>query len=223
MRAVFSGAVACAAGFFVASRGVGSKSGLSRLDAGVWSFFAEDSNVFLESLARWVTRLGAGVPLVVMALATGAILWAWRRSVALAVAPWIAVQVTMLVVGLAKAHFAVDRPPSGYRVVDSPSPAFPSGHAGNSAAWATATVLVVGMTASSRAVRSICALVASVLVLAVAWSRLELNVHWFSDVVGGILLGGAIGGFAAGLCLRVVPGSMGATDRPVSVGSDLDA
>lgn len=231
-RAILAGSTVSAAGFFIVSRGVGSRSGVSWFDQGVWEFFAADSSSLLESAAGAITRVGAGLPLLALAVVSGLALWMARRSLILAVAPWIAVQTSMIVVGAAKAHFAVERPPAGSRVVEAISPAFPSGHAGSTAAWATATVLVVVATVSHRVVRSAAVACAATLLMAVAWSRLELNVHWFSDVIGGVLLGASIGGFSAAACLswearydtaRSVAGTAGSAIGRGSGASDLDA
>lgn len=224
MNKVILGGAGCGAGFFVASRGVGSRTGLSVVDEPVWRFLSRGSNSFLESVARAVTAVGSSGVLLVLAAVIGAALWMRRRSVVLAVAPWVAVQLSTIVVSAAKAHFDVDRPPAEFQVVRTLSPAFPSGHAGNTAAFCVATAVVLGAVLPARAARAAGA-AGAVMVTAVAWSRLELNVHWFSDVVGGALLGGAIGGLVAFGCLRFHARTVarGAGGGPATRGSDLDA
>lgn len=102
-----------------------------------------------------------------------------------------ALALTSLSVTLLKQGIAVERPvmvrelPGGY--------AFPSGHAaGITVFLGLAGAFVAREWRPSRRWRVYLAV--SVPMLAVAFSRVVLGVHWFSDMVGGILLGLAICG-----------------------------
>jgi len=67
---------------------------------------------------------------------------------------------------------------------------FPSGHMVRAVvAWGL-LAFVISRLAPSRAVRMLAIPVAIVIISAVALDRLYLDVHWESDVVGGLLLGG---------------------------------
>ena len=92
------------------------------------------------------------------------------------------------------------RPPASLAEADGPSisqilsgssaaNSFPSGHM-------LRTVIVYGLIAfvirrlsASRRVRALVAAGASVIIVLMAFDRLYLDVHWESDVVGGLLLG----------------------------------
>jgi membrane-associated phospholipid phosphatase len=67
---------------------------------------------------------------------------------------------------------------------------FPSGHAFTSTAIYGALLLVF-MPVLSRRWRQVAIAFYGVLIAAIAFSRLALGVHFFSDVLGGIVLGGA--------------------------------
>jgi membrane-associated phospholipid phosphatase len=69
-------------------------------------------------------------------------------------------------------------------------PSFPSGHSSTAAALFAALALLAGRRRSSRA-RAILVGVAVGLAVAVACSRVLLDLHWVSDVVGGLTLGWA--------------------------------
>jgi membrane-associated phospholipid phosphatase len=69
-------------------------------------------------------------------------------------------------------------------------PAFPSGHSSTAAALFAALALLAGRKRSARA-RAVLAGVAVGLTVAVACSRVLLDLHWVSDVVGGLTLGWA--------------------------------
>lgn len=76
---------------------------------------------------------------------------------------------------------------------------FPSGHVGNAALCIVAAVMLASAGVRRPRRGTLCALGAagSLFVLGVAFTRLYLGRHWMTDVVGGVLLGGAFWGFAA--------------------------
>jgi membrane-associated phospholipid phosphatase len=67
-------------------------------------------------------------------------------------------------------------------------PSFPSGHSSTSAAFYAAAALVIGRSLN-RPARQLVAATAVALAVAVASSRVLLDLHWLSDVVGGLSLG----------------------------------
>ena len=71
-------------------------------------------------------------------------------------------------------------------------PSFPSGHSATAATFYAAAALVIGRWASKRTpIREIVAVAAVAIAVAVAGSRVLIDVHWLSDVVGGLALGWA--------------------------------
>ena len=69
--------------------------------------------------------------------------------------------------------------------------AFPSGHAAQATLLYGALLVLLWRHTPSRAWRAAAAAAAVLLVMAVCASRLLLQAHWFSDVVGGVLVGAA--------------------------------
>jgi undecaprenyl-diphosphatase len=80
------------------------------------------------------------------------------------------------------------RPAVGSALVRATGLSFPSGHAMNSTVVYGALVLVFGA-ATGRRRRIIARIAISTTVALIACSRLALGVHYFSDVVGGVVLG----------------------------------
>jgi membrane-associated phospholipid phosphatase len=69
-------------------------------------------------------------------------------------------------------------------------PSFPSGHSATAAAFYAAAALVLGRASAQRS-RQMLAAAAVAIAVAVASSRVLLDVHWLSDVIGGLSLGWA--------------------------------
>jgi len=69
-------------------------------------------------------------------------------------------------------------------------PSFPSGHSATAAAFYAAAALILGR-AMSRTLRQVVIAAAVAIAVAVAASRVLLDLHWFSDVIGGLSLGWA--------------------------------
>jgi len=82
-------------------------------------------------------------------------------------------------------------------------PSFPSGHSATSAAFYAAAALILGRTLQQRGRHVLIGLAVGIAV-AVAASRVLLDLHWLSDVVGGLALGW--GWFA--LCAGVFGGRL---------------
>jgi undecaprenyl-diphosphatase len=69
-------------------------------------------------------------------------------------------------------------------------PSFPSGHSTTAAAFYAAAALLIGRR-RSRATRAVVTGAGVGIAVAVAASRVLLDVHWFTDVIGGLVLGWA--------------------------------
>ncbi|MGQ0670642.1 MAG: phosphatase PAP2 family protein, partial [Actinomycetota bacterium] len=85
---------------------------------------------------------------------------------------------------------AVDRPrPELLTLVRGRGPSFPSGHVIASVGFYGMLPLLVAGITSRFAIRVAAFLAVTAVILAVGFSRTYLGVHWFTDVVGGFLLG----------------------------------
>jgi membrane-associated phospholipid phosphatase len=70
-------------------------------------------------------------------------------------------------------------------------PSFPSGHSATAAAFYAAAALIIGRSLSRRPIRQFVIAAAVAIAVAVAASRVLLDLHWLSDVIGGLSLGWA--------------------------------
>lgn len=165
---------------------------LGGLDERIWTFFVE--HPFLTSTARRLTDLGAMHMLIPLAVIAGMIMW-WRyRSFMLAVIPWVTLQFNSSLVAFLKRAFDVARPPRELWLGGAAGGSFPSGHVANTTCLLIAVAMIVYLNESSARVRRCALILASAGIVVMSWTRLALNVHWFSDVFAGAFVGMATAG-----------------------------
>ena len=156
----------------------------------------------------WLTDLGKGRTLVVIAVTVGALLLALRRQREVAYLASVCGGTALLSV-LLKLVFQRARPGAeGLYLIHTPqSYSFPSGHA----LGATGVLFGLVLVARAVGVRGVyLALLASAvffLVLGVATSRVYFGVHFPSDVIGGLLAGaGWVSAITGWFYPRALPG-----------------
>jgi membrane-associated phospholipid phosphatase len=183
------------------------------LAAGIWAFSGLLEEVLdAESLVRWdisanawfhkhadgatlrffngVTQLGSPVFWVMVMLVA---VWLVSRHERLLLWAWLAANFGGLVLQLVlKMTVHRSRPLFASTYLRGTSYSFPSGHTMNATIGYVMLAHVLITVFNLRGERRTAAyLLAGVIVLAVALSRLVLSVHFPSDVVGGLLAGGA--------------------------------
>lgn len=143
--------------------------------------------VLLDSLIVWQQLFQ---PVYVYLVATGVCVWVWRRHRLAGRSVW-AFATMMLSWNLAldlKLLVQRARPVVEEAVAVAPGYSFPSGHAANTAAAATAVTILLLPTLARRG-RAVTLVVAATLVVVTALDRVLLGVHYPTDVVAGVLLG----------------------------------
>ncbi|MEO5609119.1 MAG: phosphatase PAP2 family protein [Ornithinibacter sp.] len=100
-------------------------------------------------------------------------------------------------------------------VSEAPGYSFPSGHALNSAAWASIVVILVWPLLKPVAARVVAVVLAVLVVLMTALDRIFLGVHYPSDVTVGVITG-------AGLALASYAGYRGWNPPDPSASNDPD-
>jgi membrane-associated phospholipid phosphatase len=170
---------------------------IGHVDERIYRFMQGHRTAVGTWAAKGLNLLGSGIVTIPLRLVVAAYL-VWRRrwrAAAAWVLTWVAAEV---VLSGAKAWFMRSRPPLPLVVTSGFS--FPSGHAVAGTSIAIALVLV-SMPAGPR--RRVWEAAAAAVAFAMGLSRVQLNAHWFSDVVGGVLLGACIALAAAGLVTEI--------------------
>jgi undecaprenyl-diphosphatase len=139
------------------------------------------------STMRWLSNSGKTVVwFVIMAAVAGWLLWRRLRRLAIfvvvtAVGSSVLNNLVKLVVHRARPHLSDP-------VAIASGKSFPSGHA-QAAIVGYGVLLAVFLPIIGRRWRPVAVIVATVLVLAIGFSRIALGVHYLSDVIGAYLIG----------------------------------
>jgi len=85
--------------------------------------------------------------------------------------------------------FTIERARPDLRIIEAFGYSFPSGHSSTAMALAIALYFIFSKRVDSGLLRVLFLLAAVAWPLMIAFSRVYLNVHWFSDVLAGLALG----------------------------------
>lgn len=154
---------------------------------------------FLESVgalplgfsdAVFFQTFGSDITLAILvSAATAAAIWKGRPLTALSV--MLAVAATDLVVRFGWLIWDRARPEILYDGVASPGfHSFPSGHAAKTAAVYGILAVIWARSTASRAERLVALTLAALIAVVTAGGRVAMGVHWPSDALAGLLLGG---------------------------------
>jgi undecaprenyl-diphosphatase len=172
------------------SEDVISRDGLTMDDPPVLRFVAAHRSAWLVHMARWVTDVGAAGVLGVAAIVAAVVLWLRGARLIAAIAPGIALGLAATLAAVGKQLVDRPRPALGLRLVNESEASFPSGHTTDATAFFVALAIVVAVVVvRSVRLRALIVTGAALLAAAVGASRLELGVHWPTDVIAGFALG----------------------------------
>jgi Membrane-associated phospholipid phosphatase len=167
------------------------------IDHHVYDWMDSIRNAVLTGFFRFLNVLGGGIvtiPVRSIALIVLALRRRWRAFFAFALT-WLLSEVSLTII---KSYFHRGRPPGS--LVSVLGASFPSGHALAGTATAVALVLAFFPPGPRRRKWEWIAVAFS---FVMAFSRVYLWAHWFSDVVTGVLLGAGIALGSAALVTEI--------------------
>ena len=177
-----------------------SANAVSNMDMSILNLMKEMRNAPADELMITLTMLGDG--LVMTVLAVTIVVWLlWRRSYRAAIAAAVAFTAGKIFVPVLKYGIQRPRPIALYDGAELFS--FPSGHA-TMAALIFGILAVLVSHSMGRWGRALVYAICGILVVAIAYSRVYLGVHWLSDVLGGLLFG-TIMAAAFGVAIEAIP------------------
>jgi membrane-associated phospholipid phosphatase len=167
---------------------IDNQTGLAAADKSIASWGSRNGSTATAHAMRWITQLGSTPVISVALIVTAAIDFRRRRSLEVFVFV-AAIGIGEIVLNnLLKLIVHRDRP-AVLHLVTAHGYSFPSGHTVAATSTWLAIALVIGRDASRRT-RAMLASGAALIAVSVAASRALLGVHWLTDVVAGLAIGG---------------------------------
>ncbi len=166
---------------FLVAAWFAQRDDFSDLDRGARTLVREGRALALERPMRVVSALALGWVLLPVTLGCSAVLWRRRHHVVAVALPMIGVTA---VVALALTKWIVNKPRPTLRGYG-----FPSGHVFGVTVFVIVAVYLLWRFDRPRSVQWLARALGIAFVVAVGYSRLYVNAHWLSDVVGGVLAG----------------------------------
>lgn len=172
------------------SQDVISSDGLEARDPTNLALFTSHRSPSLIAVAKFATNLGSAALLIPAAILIGVALWLYGARLIVAAAPAVALGVAGAFAGLGKVVIGRTRPPTALHLVSESDASFPSGHSTDSAALYLTVGLVLAVIMFRRPLARVLSVAGGLAVAGViGLSRLELGVHWPTDVIVGWALG----------------------------------
>ena len=156
----------------------------SALDHAARRLIREGRMLELERPMRTISKMGSGDVLVPLTFLMSIVLWRRHRTVAI----WLPVIALLAGASLALAKWSIGAPRPTLRGYG-----FPSGHVFGATVFVIVGVYLLWALEVSRAWQRGAAIGGALFVAAVGYSRIFVNAHWLSDVVGGLMAGIAFG------------------------------
>lgn len=194
---VFTGVIA------LANLGLRAASGnaVSNMDVSIASLMRESRNAPADEIMTVITMMGDTLVMTALALAIlGWLVWhkayraAWAAGIAIVAAKCFELAVK---IGIQRAR------PMELSYSGASAFSFPSGHA-TMAAVIFGILAVLVSHSMGRWGRAVVYAVCGVLVVAIAYSRVYLGAHWFSDVLAGLVFG-VVMMAAFGVAIEAIP------------------
>jgi membrane-associated phospholipid phosphatase len=181
------GAAACFALTLALAVYVGRATSPPAVDRDVAQWVHEHRIDALDPAWRAVALLGGSAGLGAVVLASCVLAWRRldRRWVTFLLASYIGAEVLFWSL---KAVVDRPRPPVSLRLATAGSQSFPSGHTTVATAVGASLLIAATQIAEPR-LRRVAMVALIALPLVIGLDRLALGVHWFTDVIGGLLLG----------------------------------
>jgi membrane-associated phospholipid phosphatase len=167
--------------------GIKHSSTVTAMDQRVTAFVVAHRTPALDQLMKIVTWAGSWVALFGVAVVVA--VFAWRRILPIlaVIAVLVAWWGELLAVTLTKAVVRRPRPPEALRVVAAHGWAFPSGHTANATVVFAAGAGLLTILVSKRNWRVLAWVLAVLATALVGFSRIELGVHWTTDVGASLI------------------------------------
>lgn len=180
-------------GFLFVTQQVVTNGWLIEFDGRIAHAKRHHFTAWVNFLFKKIDNLGLrGLTATVLIIVALVIAWKFKswRPLNLAILSVLALN---LFVGLAKLGIGRTKPRLNIDLIQAGGLSYPSGHASNALlTWGTLAYLIYRYTHREAFHGRLLAIAVGVITLAVCMVSLFRNTHWFSDLLGGLFIGGAL-------------------------------
>ena len=159
---------------------------LVKLDLLINMLTPQIRTTFLTSLSVLIDTIFDLIPMIGISILLSVFLWK-RYCKKFALFFSITILVDALMVLVLKEIIKRARPLNG--MIPKTDFAFPSGHTANAVIFFGFLTYLILHKSNSRTVKGIAMSISAFMILLIGFSRLYLNIHWLTDVIGGLGLG----------------------------------
>ena len=159
---------------------------LVKLDLLINMLMPQIRTTFLTSLSGLIDTIFDLIPMIGISILLSVFLWR-RYCKKFALFFSITILVDALIVLVLKEIIKRARPLNG--IISKTDFAFPSGHTANAVIFFGFLTYLILHKSNSRTVKGIAMSISAFMILLIGFSRLYLNIHWLTDVIGGLGLG----------------------------------
>jgi undecaprenyl-diphosphatase len=171
----------------VCGLGITHSSAIMSMDRSISAFVVEHRTSALNQLMKAVTWTGSWLATLTVAVIVLALTLSRRVAVLATVAVLAAWFGELLAVTLTKAAVQRSRPPEAVHLVPARGWSFPSGHTANAVVVFASASAVITILAHRKRARIVTWVVATFVTVVVGFSRIELGVHWMTDVAASLV------------------------------------
>ncbi len=186
--------------------GIKHSGTVTATDRRVTDFVVAHRTAAFNQLMKVVTWAGSWVALSGVAVVVAVLAWRRLLPIIAVIAVLVAWWGELLAVTLTKAVVQRPRPPEAVRVVAAHGWAFPSGHAANATVVFATGAALVTIFVRNRIWRILAGVLAVLAIALVGFSRIELGVHWTTDVGASVVWTTCWLLILVGLLRRTAPG-----------------
>jgi len=199
------GWIGITAALFGIGQFVAHSDAITDFDRHVTNWMIDHRTSALDTTMKVFTWIGSWVAVAVTGGVVLVLTLTKRLTIAAVIIFAVAWAGEYATVNLVKHAVGRPRPPKDLWLVPAHGASFPSGHAANATVVFAAATVVAYLYTRRRSVRATTVTLACLAVGAVGFSRVELGVHWTTDVVAGSLVTMAWLAAIAGLIATTAP------------------
>lgn len=161
------------------------------LDTSIFNFIISFKNNILTKILFVITNIGSALSVIIILFAILALILIFKKKKYLAYYKYLAINVVLGAGAMKVIKSIVQRPRPEWRWIKESGYSYPSGHTICSVMLYGTLILIVSRLLKNKAKKGLIAFFAIMAIL-IGLSRIYFGVHYFTDVLGSMIIGSAL-------------------------------